>query len=205
MSPGPPCLATCLLASVETSQGLVGRWSPGIGDPTFVGWLTTAAYLVGAVLCWRAGQHPASGNLATRAWRVLAAALLALGINKQFDLQTMFAELGRQLALQQGWYERRRPVQLVFVLLIMALAGALVLWVVRLARGPLAPLRLALVGAVLLLGFIAVRASSLHAVDWLLGRSLVGLRLGALLELAGIACVTICAVRVGNLPKGEGR
>jgi hypothetical protein len=45
-------LAT-LCSQSGTSRGWVGTWSPGIGDPNFVGWLTVVGYLVACVVCWR--------------------------------------------------------------------------------------------------------------------------------------------------------
>ena len=47
-APAPFTLA--LLASTP-GQGWVGDWSPGIGDPTIVGWVTVVAYFVAAYLC----------------------------------------------------------------------------------------------------------------------------------------------------------
>jgi hypothetical protein len=37
----------------DPARGWLGDWSPGIGDPTFVGWLTVVAYLVAAFLSFR--------------------------------------------------------------------------------------------------------------------------------------------------------
>jgi hypothetical protein len=45
-------LAT-LCSQSGTSRGWVGTWSPGIGDPNFVGWLTVVGYLAACVVCWR--------------------------------------------------------------------------------------------------------------------------------------------------------
>jgi hypothetical protein len=47
-------------------RGWIGRWSPGIGDPSPLGWITVVLYLVVAWLCFlsarrsRALDHPAS-------------------------------------------------------------------------------------------------------------------------------------------------
>jgi hypothetical protein len=46
--------------------------------------------------------------------------LFALGINKQLDLQTALTELGRVLALSQGWYEQRQVVQFWFIAALAA-------------------------------------------------------------------------------------
>src|SRR5256885_2005164 len=87
------------------------NWTPGIGDPTLAGWLTVALYLVGAVLCWRlarqAGLENAVRSRERRTWRAISVLFLALGINKQLDLQTALTEAGRVLAHYQGGYEHR--------------------------------------------------------------------------------------------------
>jgi hypothetical protein len=68
------------------------RWSPGIGDPTFFGWLTVALYLVTAYACWRVARQLRSANRDDRSetavWAAVAMMFVALGINKQLDLQT---------------------------------------------------------------------------------------------------------------------
>ena len=51
------------------------------------------------------------------AWRTISVLFLALGINKQLDLQTALTEAGRVLARYQGWYEQRQFVQLVVIAL----------------------------------------------------------------------------------------
>jgi len=42
-----------LAVTAGEGQGWIGSWSPGIGDPTFVGWVTVVGYLVASSLCWR--------------------------------------------------------------------------------------------------------------------------------------------------------
>jgi len=119
--------------------------------------------------------------------------MLALGINKQLDLQTALAEGGRWLSRRQGWYEERRLVQVVFIAFVVALG----LWALRalfvLARGQAGSVAGVLLGSVFLCCFVAIRASSFHHVDLLLGFSLGGVRVNAALELSGIACVLVGA------------
>ena len=40
-----------LLVSAAHGDGWIGRWSPGIGDPTAAGWLATLAYFATAWCC----------------------------------------------------------------------------------------------------------------------------------------------------------
>jgi hypothetical protein len=161
------------------------------------GWLITVAYLVTVWLCLRAGGVAPSRAL-KRAWHGLALAFALLGLNKQLDLQTLPTEVLRLLAHRQGWYEQRRPFQLAF-LVVVGIVGLLACWqLLKLARGPLRPMRVALGGAVLLICFIVMRAASFHHLDRWLQQDLNGLRLSPLLEFTGIVCVAVAAFRRGS-------
>jgi hypothetical protein len=188
------------MMNTPQGAGWVGRWSPGIGDPSVAGWLTVAAYLAAACLCWRAyrsaaaaGRTPPFHTHTKRAWALLTLGMLALGLNKQLDLQTALTEAGRSLALQQGWYEGRRWVQGAFVLLVAAMALGIAVWLWLQARRGNKALRRAFAGAVVLGAFVVIRAASFHHVDLLLGHAFAGFRLNVLLELAGIAWVAFGA------------
>jgi hypothetical protein len=197
------------------------HWRPGIGDPSFMGWLTVFAYLLVGWLCLRAFMVEKSGKPrpyrqaipallrvlkrhwprppgpARRAalWLVMGSLLFALGVNKQLDLQSLVTDLGRVLAHDQGWYQQRRTVQIAFIA-IVGLIGAIGLGgVVWLARGQLADFRLALGGMVFLCAFVLARASSFHHVDILIHTEFVGVQLNWLFELTGIVLVGVAAGR----------
>ena len=199
-----------LLVTVpEGETGWVGRWEPGIGDPTWTGWVTTVAYFVAAALCfaaYRGYARPATqpapdARRASLIWLILTAALVFLGINKQLDLQTLFTEVGRIVAFKQGWYQRRHAVQVWFVL-ILGVVGVLgVVGMVRLARGQFRQLRLALVGAVFLIAFVGIRATSFHLVDQVLSHQVAVVRMNAIFELGGIALVAVGAARNRRGPR----
>ncbi len=207
----------------ELRTGWVGAWSPGIGDPNAMGWITVVAYLWAAWLCfavhraWLASAGPAVkgrtfGPVAlallgqrrrlaalpgavrmSALWKALAVGLLLLGINKQLDLQTALTEFGRILAAKQGWYERRQQVQIDFIIGVV-LVGIWLIWSVLLLAGRNLPrLGLALVGIVFLCCFVAIRASSFHHVDRLLGANLDGLKINWIMELGGITLVGVGA------------
>jgi hypothetical protein len=166
-------------------------WTPTIGDPTIYGWLTVAAYAVGAFVCWRAAASAPAPE--RRFWIVLTAVMAFLCINKQLDLQTLFTDAGRVEAKLHGWYARRREYQVGFIEgLAVAFAIVIAIGLFR-ARSARTPVRGALLGLALLLFFVMVRASSFHRMDWLISREFAGVRANHLMELGGIAIVTFFA------------
>ncbi len=185
----------------EEQEGLYGGWSPGIGDPTPMGWLTVVAYFVAALACYRAYQRsrraaraPGEGRVAI-VWGGLALLLAILGVNKQLDLQSLLTAIGRTMAYEQGWYEERRAVQRIFVLGVAAGALAAAAGLVALARGHVVRLAPALFGAVFLFAFVLVRASSFHHMDAFIALDFCGIRMNWLLELSGIAFIGFAARR----------
>ena len=136
------------------------NWSPGIGDPSFGGWLTVVLYVAAALLSFRAA-NVASQSDATRVeislWQLLAVGLVVLGINKQLDLQSALTELGRYLAQTQGWYDMRRTVQFAFILtMAISAVGVGVYVLIATMRMP-ASTRLAVFGAFLVVTFVVIR------------------------------------------------
>ena len=170
-------------------------WQPGIGDPTVYGWATVAAYALGAACCWAASQRAPLRE--KRFWQVIAFVMAFLCVNKQLDLQTLLTDFARAQAKAQGWYDNRREYQVGFILALgfAALVGLLIL-LTHSVRGSV-PMRGALGGLVLLIFFILVRASSFNKVDLLINQSIGGLRANHVMELGGIALVTIFALAAG--------
>jgi len=216
-----------LIAQDHPEEGWIGTWSPGIGDPNFIGWLTVVAYLFASFLCLRVYRALAGTQrqgvegyvaavatvmvalVATRQrisalsshervralWFSIALVLLFLGFNKQLDLQTALTEFGRIMARSEGWYGVRREIQVVFILGILLLGGWLLRTAAALAVGNIQQMRFVLTGVVFLLCFVAIRATSFHHVDRLLGLNFGGFRLNWLLELGGNALVILGAWR----------
>ena len=169
-----------------------GAWHPGIGDPTSMGWITVAGYALAAWSCWRAGRAQArtKPDSSRHFWWLLTLGLVALGVNKQLDLQTWLTETGRQLARAQGWYGQRHAAQigLIFAVAAAGVAGALTMF--RLAWPMSKGRSCAGVGLAFLLAFVLMRASSFHHVDAFLASTAFGLRWNWILELSGMGAVT---------------
>lgn len=179
-----------------------------IGDPSWTGWITVAAYACGASVAWLAWREcraeairlgPVQADAARHErllahfWMLVGVALLILGLNKQLDLQSLLTELARDAAHVQGWYEDRRRYQFAFV---VAIAGAGVVGVAAMAwvlRRVLDRVWIAVVGLGWMTSFVVIRAASFHHVDTLLrGLTPAG---NAVLELSGIAMIAAGAGR----------
>jgi hypothetical protein len=172
-------------------------WSPGIGDPTFAGWLTVVLYFVTAFWCWRvAGEITSDGRAQRseeRAWRVLTLLFVALGINKQLDLQSALTQIGRVMAFHYGWYEDRRTVQIAFVGLVAVVCLLAAIALLLMFRNAPAATWLAAVGTIAILLFVLIRAASFHHIDQFIGKRVLGLRWNWILEMGGILLVLLAA------------
>jgi len=168
------------------------RWEPGIGDPTVIGWVTVLAYAVAMVLCYRSYRQMPGGR-SRQFWLGMALIMCLLGINKQLDLQSWFTQTGRDLAFEYGWYERRRLVQVLFIVWLVAAALTLRGWLTSWLRDLDRHAKRAAWGLTLLMVFVVVRATSFHHIDGLLGVSLEGLKFNAIFELGGIALIAHAA------------
>jgi len=171
------------------AAGSDGRWHVGIGDPTPVGWITVAAYALAAWLAWRNVGAARRTAVPESFWIALTGLMIALGLNKQLDLQTWFAQAGRDMALEQGWYEQRRVVQALFIAALAAGALATVWWARRQWQTLWHEYRAAFVGVCVLLTFIVIRAASFHHIDMILRSDLGATPLHRVLEIVGVLIV----------------
>jgi hypothetical protein len=168
------------------------NWTPKIGDPTIGGWVTVVLYLLAVGSCWITARELVLEDIWSnerRAWWAISILFLALGINKQLDLQSALTEAGRVLAHYQGWFEQRQLVQVAFIALVAVIcliaAITLFLW----TRSAPIPTRLALMGTTMVLGFVLIRAASFHHIDQFIGQTILGLRWNWVLEMSGISLV----------------
>lgn len=162
--------------------------------------LRALAYLVAGVLCLVASTRETAADDDTQRlirlfWLALAALLVVLAFSRMFDLGPWLTDQGREIAEAQGWYDERRRLQSRAVqgVLLLGAAGmsAGVLWFFRAAyrEHPLA-----FIAIVYIVCYVLVRAISLHDVDSVLyNRPIEGVRLNALLELAGIGLMVLAA------------
>ena len=170
-------------------------WTPALHDLTLRGVSVSAAYLAAAWLSWRA-RATIAADASFRLglfWLLTAGGLAMLGLNKQLDLQTLIIQVGREIALAQGWYEQRRAVQAAF-LAAAAISGLTLAWLgLALIRKQWAQLKWALAGIGLIAAYLGTRAAEITHVGFWQGR--LSSDDFFLLELAGAALIAWQAAR----------
>lgn len=164
-------------------------------------WAITIAYalsllLIGLVASRSQRDGQTAGQIGRERlfWLLAGLAIMALGLNKQLDLQTQLTAFGRQLARDGDWFDMRRQVQTAFVIGLAAVGAMIALWLAWMVRAMGGPVKLALAGLWMLGGFVLLRAASFHHLDQLLRTSLFGTRAWVVIELAGIAMVAAGAI-----------
>ena len=162
------------------------------------------AYGVATALCFRCQNRSRSENelgksaanrSTPKTWFAIAGLLLLLGLNKQLDLQTLFLQAGREIALAAGWYGERRRLQMVFVLVLGTVVLSSLLTLVWKQRRFFWQHPLTLPGSVLLVCYVLLRAAAIDPADEATELSLDHRRLMAGMELSGILCLALAAGR----------
>jgi hypothetical protein len=168
---------------------------------TVLGWIMLGLYLVAAFLAVCAALVAGSKNSAAmrRVWICLGVILAILGLNKQFDLQTMLIELGRRIAYGENLLPYRRELYVLFFLgfmlaVIALFAAVLVRFSTDLGKYardfPLAAGGCGLIGV-----YIVIRAATIDHVDRMLGFDLERVPFLWLLEASGLLLIMVQALR----------
>jgi len=167
------------------------------------------AYFATAALCaWTArsilhGIPEKERGRQYLAWWLMTLFLIALGINKQLDLQSLFTAIGRQMAREQGWFDERRKIQFAFILGMMAAATLVmgsIAWAIRFRWREYG---LMFVGVVFASSFIVIRAASFHHFESI---RLGGVRLHRIIELGAILLLASAAgKRLWEIKRGQVR
>jgi predicted RNA-binding Zn-ribbon protein involved in translation (DUF1610 family) len=180
-----------LLSTHATAAIDAGHWHPGIGDPTWTGWLTVLVYFFAAFSTLRQYKKHRNLGLDGKLWLVLAALMVLLGINKQLDLQSWLTEVMKERAQMEGWYAYRRHYQFLFVAFV-GIGMLIVLITMRLyLANSWRRFKLTWAGLVLLCGFIIIRMASFHHVDLFINQHVMGIKLNVMLELSALLLVIL--------------
>lgn len=183
-------------------------WRPGIDDNTWRGWLTLALYYsagLTALIVWFGQRRRSMGTKQAEQQStqrqeqqfpfILGILLLVLGVSSQIGLLRWFTSLGRTVAAAQGWYYDRSSTQYTMIQGMYVGSACLLLLLIWLNRRALLRHGPTLLGFVFLLGFLSVRAVSLHRVDTILYyRRLWGLPMGFVLEAGSLLFIIVALI-----------
>jgi hypothetical protein len=179
----------------------VRDWVAIWGDPLISGTTFMAAYLVAAVLILK-GARRSAGRERTL-WRICGALFLFQTVNTHLDAHALIFTVGRCLAHAQGWYENRRAVQVIAVIVLAAVLGLILLFTaIRFFRSILRSLLLVL-GVSIALGFTVLKGINFHGLEALYSGQYGPFRGADLVELSGIAIAALAAMlRLARRPEG---
>jgi hypothetical protein len=175
-----------------------------VGDPSFIGWFTSAAYLLAAAFAVRAGRALRSGacEVAHRHrlaawWLGVAVLLLVLGLNKELDLlQKLVRSGGKALALKQGWYQDRKTVQAAFIVLLGLLSAGAALAAALYFRHVWFRIAMSAAGVALIVFYALLRATEFHVANGHVPEMIASL--DWIPEIAGVMIVLWCALAAGR-------
>ena len=162
--------------------------------PSLGSWITAAVYFWGAYSCRATAIRLKVGSLETRAWTAIAVLLALIGISELLQLQPAITNFGRSIAIDEGWYWRRQGIQTAFTKIGAAITVAFSLGLFLSARRTSLECAIALAGAVMIVGYIFVRAVSLHQVDALLLKTTFGLHWSRIPEFAGSVIILLSSL-----------
>jgi len=162
--------------------------------PSLGSWITAALYFWGAYSCRATAIRLKVGSLETRAWTAIAVLLVLLGVSELLQLQPAITNFGRSIAIDEGWYWRRQGIQAAFTKIGAALTVVFSLGLFLSARRTSLECAIALACAVMIVGYIFVRAVSLHQVDALLLRTMFGLHWSRIPEFAGSVFILLSSL-----------
>jgi hypothetical protein len=157
-------------------------------------WITAALYFSGAYSCRATSIHLKVGSLEPRAWTVIAVLFALLGVSELLQLQPALTNFGRATAIAEGWYWHRQGIQAVVIEIGAAITIIFSLGLLLTARRTSIECAIALACTVMIVGYIFVRAVSLHQVDALLLRTTFGLHWSRIPEFAGSVIILLSSL-----------
>jgi hypothetical protein len=169
-------------------------WLDNMGDHTVVAWACAVAHVVAGLCSWHAAVRSAARSPERTLWASVGVLLLALGVNKQLDLQILAIKEFAALYGQTSYWGTRRFVAGA-VLTALGVAGVGVL--VALGRGVRLrtwPLRVMAAAAAVLVALVLARGTT-GAINSVLSTTLYG-SAGDFLQLQVKDALELCAASV---------
>lgn len=165
-------------------------------------WILVGGYLLVAALTQVARlrqrrRATSADGVWTPFWLLTGAVLVVMAIARAGGIVDVIGDLGRERALNSGWYGSRRPVQAAVVIAVglgWLISVSVASWRTPDRRRRYLPMGLAFVT---LSAFAAIRIVSLHQIDTVLhGTHIGGIRVGTLTELLLLVVASLATLWV---------
>jgi hypothetical protein len=163
---------------------------------TFGECLTFLLYLFASVGSWRlaVSVRRISGYSEFREgtlWYVEAILLLLLAVNAGSGGLSRLTIFFRSAAMSSGWYPERGPAQLLSVLALLVALVYTAIVSFQWARRTSVPAVASLMGSVILVAFVILRAVSLHAIDRVLFARIASVTFSSMIEEGSILTILV--------------
>jgi hypothetical protein len=175
----------------------LSEWQPKIGDPSPIGWITVGLYVLsffaglGAMIRIVTAEDLDQKNRLVCFFIFYSGLILFLGVNKQLDLQTLFTDVFRIISKEEGWYSERKFFQKKFIVFISTFGLLSFLLMSIWLRSFFKRIAILLLGICALIGFILIRAASLHYMDFALRDKFYDIKLYAIIEVTALAIILV--------------
>lgn len=183
------------------------HWFRGNGDPTLMGDVTVVAYAITAVFCfiamWKSKSIAENSKKHQLFWLGVGLLFVFFAFNKHTNFQSGFTSFFRTLAYESEWYDVRQSVQIPFIVGVLLFTAVLLLLASWILRSIWQDHKLTILGVAYQIAFVAIRASSLHAMDGIINFTVAGIRMNWILEFIGIVIVAGTAVQFLSHMKQE--
>lgn len=181
----------------------IDRWLSRSGDTTFWSWMITALYVLVIILAFRYLKKIRSDRDYHMLWLAISIFLLAMGINKQLDIQTLFLMSGRYTFFKLGLWRYGRTAIKILALLIFGGTAFAILWVFIRTRPVLHRAKSAVAGVLILIFFALIRAGSMLGIRDILIIQYIIWHIHAL-ELLGLLLILLSlAMNFRSIKKGS--
>jgi ribosomal protein S27AE len=183
-----------LLSHSAFAVTVSGQWLPGIVEPSVLGLVAILLYILVAIRCvYKASASKVFGGN-DQLWFYLAAFLLLLAINKQFDLQGWVAQTIKQQLIAYGLFDDRDTILGIFVA-VAILSTIIVLFNIRVYLASIwRNYKLAYIGIILLCLVISLNVISNERLSEISQFQLMGASSSVWIEICALLLISLSSL-----------
>lgn len=170
-------------------------WLSKSGDTTMWSWIITVMYVLAIILSFYLARTIKAENDRHFLWVWLSVFLLAMGLNKQLDVQILISMTGKYLAWNLNIYQYGRLLQKILALGILLGTAAFAILIFQKTRSILHKEKLSLTGFAILILFTLIRVGSISHIGIAIYLQYYVISRIHGLEFLGLLVITISLIR----------